>query len=39
LPSSKKRRKILLEAARPVMAYVASAGIKDDKEGHHLVPY
>jgi site-specific recombinase XerD len=30
---SKKRRKILLDAARPVLAYVARAGIQDDKEG------
>src|SRR5208337_157469 len=30
---NKKRRKILLDAARPVLAYVARAGIKDDKEG------
>ena len=30
---NKKRRKILLDAARPVLAYVALAGIKDDKEG------
>src|SRR5438270_10693078 len=29
----KKRRKILLDAARPLLAYVARAGIKDDKEG------
>jgi integrase len=29
----KKRRKILLDAARPVLAYVARAGIADDKEG------
>ena len=29
----KKRRKILLDAARPVLAYVARAGIKDDREG------
>jgi site-specific recombinase XerD len=28
-----KRRKILLDAARPVLAYVARAGIGDDKEG------
>ena len=28
---NKKRRKILLDAARPVLAYVAQAGIKDDK--------
>jgi site-specific recombinase XerD len=28
---NKKRRKILLDAARPVLAYVASAGIKDDR--------
>jgi site-specific recombinase XerD len=30
---NKKRRKILLDAARPVLAYVAWAGIKDDREG------
>jgi len=30
---NKKRRKILLDAARPVLAYVKSAGIGDDKEG------
>jgi hypothetical protein len=30
---NKKRRKILLDAARPVLAYVARAGIKDDREG------
>ena len=30
---NKKRRKILLDAARPVLAYVARAGIQDDKEG------
>ena len=29
----KKRRKILLDAARPVLAYVQRAGIKDDREG------
>jgi site-specific recombinase XerD len=29
----KKRRKILLDAARPLLAYVARAGIADDKEG------
>jgi site-specific recombinase XerD len=29
----KKRRKILLDAARPVLAYVARAGIGADKEG------
>src|SRR5262249_6045907 len=29
----KKRRKILLDAARPVLAYVQRAGIGDDKEG------
>lgn len=29
----KKRRKILLDAARPVLAYVQRAGIKADKEG------
>src|SRR3954452_15565235 len=30
---NRKRRKILLDAARPVLAYVARAGIADDKEG------
>jgi site-specific recombinase XerD len=30
---NKKRRKILLDAARPVLAYVERAGIKEDKEG------
>ena len=30
---NKKRRKILLDAARPVLAYVARAGIRDDREG------
>jgi integrase len=30
---NKKRRKILLDATRPVLAYVARAGIGDDKEG------
>ena len=30
---NKKRRKILLDAARPVLAYIARAGIGDDKEG------
>ena len=30
---NRKRRKILLDAARPVLAYVEQAGIKDDKEG------
>jgi site-specific recombinase XerD len=30
---NRKRRKILLDAARPVLAYVARAGIKDDQEG------
>jgi site-specific recombinase XerD len=30
---NKKRRKILLDAVRPVLAYVQRAGIKDDKEG------
>ena len=30
---NKKRRKILLDAARPVLAYVQRADIKDDKEG------
>jgi hypothetical protein len=38
---NKKRRKILLDAAWPVLAYVAAAGIMDDKEGPssaHCVP-
>ena len=30
---NKKRRKILLDAARPVLAYVQRAGINEDKEG------
>ncbi len=30
---NKKRRKLLLDAARPVLAYVEHAGIKEDKEG------
>jgi site-specific recombinase XerD len=30
---NKKRRKILLDAARPVLAYVGAAGIAGDKEG------
>src|SRR4051794_19158789 len=30
---NKKRRKILLDAARPVLAYVRRAGIAEDKEG------
>ena len=30
---NKKRRKILLDAARPVLAYMTRAGIGDDKEG------
>jgi site-specific recombinase XerC len=30
---NKKRRKILLDAARPVLAYVARAGIGEDREG------
>lgn len=30
---NKKRRKILLDAARPVLAYVARAGIAGDREG------
>ena len=29
----KKRRKILLDAARPVLAYLLRAGIAEDKEG------
>ena len=30
---NRKRRKILLDAARPVLAYVTRAGIGDDREG------
>ena len=30
---NKKRRKILLDAARPVLAYVECAGIREDREG------
>ena len=30
---NRKRRKILLDAARPVLAYVAQAGIGNDKQG------
>ena len=30
---NRKRRKILLDAARPVLAYIEQAGIKDDREG------
>ena len=30
---NKKRRKILLDAARLLLAYLARAGIRDDKEG------
>jgi site-specific recombinase XerD len=30
---NKRRRKILLDAARPVLAYLERAGIQDDKEG------
>jgi len=30
---NKKRRKILLDAARPVLAYLERAGIADDKDG------
>lgn len=30
---NKKRRKILLDAARPVLAYVAAAGIGNDRKG------
>ena len=30
---NKKRRKILLDAARPLRAYIERAGIGDDKEG------
>src|SRR3954447_7339604 len=35
---NKKRRKILLDAARPVLAYVARAGIGEDKEGPSFRP-
>ena len=35
---NKKRRKILLDAARPVLAYIARAGIADDKEGPLVSP-
>ena len=30
---NRKRRKILLDAARPVLAYVKQAGIRDDRQG------
>jgi site-specific recombinase XerD len=30
---NRKRRKILLEAARPVLAYIERAGIREDREG------
>ena len=30
---NRKRRKILLDAARPVLAYIERAGIKEDREG------
>jgi integrase/recombinase XerD len=30
---NRKRRKILLDAARPVLAYIERAGIRDDREG------
>jgi site-specific recombinase XerD len=30
---NRKRRKILLDAARPVLAYVTQAGIRDDRHG------
>ena len=30
---NKKRRKILLDAARPLLAYLERAGIKEDREG------
>ncbi len=30
---NKKRRKLLLDAARQVLAYVEQAGIKEDKKG------
>jgi site-specific recombinase XerD len=35
---NKKRRKILLDAARPVLAYVERAGIGEDKEGPRFRP-
>ncbi len=35
---NKKRRKILLDAARPVRAYLERAGIGDDKEGPFFRP-
>ena len=35
---NKKRRKILLNAARPLLAYLTRAGIRDDKEGPLLRP-
>jgi site-specific recombinase XerD len=35
---NKKRRKILLDAARPVLAYVQRAGVGDDKEGPPIRP-
>jgi hypothetical protein len=35
---NEKRRKTLLDAARPVLAYVEGAGIKDDREGPLLRP-
>jgi integrase len=34
----KRRRKILLDATRPVLKYLARAGIKDDREGHLFLP-
>jgi hypothetical protein len=36
---NKKRRKILLDAARPLLTYLASAGIKDDREGPLFRPF
>jgi len=35
---NRKHRKILLDAARPVLAYVTRAGIKDDREGPFFRP-
>ena len=35
---NRERRKILLDAARPVLAYVERAGIRNDPEGPPLPP-
>jgi integrase/recombinase XerD len=35
---NKKRRKMLLDAARPVLAYLQRAGIQDDQEGPQFRP-